>query len=126
MTKEVLMASVFGGGSGGGGGTGGSGVLIVTRSKTETGSGTIYTLDKTAGEIIDAMPLVYIKSESTDNGDTMTTFEQLGFCNIGENKYGVLHLYQEGIGYMFPVPYSEGDAYVAPTLNDYPEWMQPK
>ncbi len=84
----------------------GGGALLVTVTETPgPGDGeTTYTANKTAGEIINAMPLVFYKDE--DNG--ATAFSR---CSS--------YYYAEGEGYTFMKLDGDHDLFAA-TINDYP------
>lgn len=104
MTKEVLMASVFCGGSGGGGGTGGS--ILFVNAVTE---GKTTTLDKTWQEIHDAVDvgLVIVKQEEDDGGVLSTMYNAVSMIiEIPNETYGIQTAYA---------------SYVALTANGYPE-----
>lgn len=71
LSANRAWVPIGSGGGGGGGGSGGGGVLIVTPTLTQEGSDITETWDKTAGEIMDAMPLVYIKTVDAEQGDVI-------------------------------------------------------
>ena len=102
---------------GGGGGSSGGGVLVVTITETEN----TITADKTAEEIINAMPFVYeIRQETGFNDETMSSFVPLSMNGNAQPAYG----YKEGTGYYFY--YSDADykeyTLFAATLDDYPSY----
>lgn len=72
-----------------------------------TEDGHTYAFDKTAGEIIEAMPLTYIVYE---DDDAMT--------------YKWIHSYEytDGIGYAFWS--DDGDSWSAATIEDYPSYTE--
>ncbi len=88
------------------GGGGGSSALIVEVTETPgpNEGETTYTANKTAGEIINAMPLVFYKNE--DHG--ATAFSR---CSS--------YYYAEGEGYTFVKLDGDHDLFAA-TINDYP------
>jgi len=102
-----------------GGGSSGGGVLVV--NVTYDDSTWTYAADKTAGEIINAMPLVYVIQQWTGGHDeTMSSYVPLSMNGNAQPAYG----YKEGTGYYFY--YSDADyneyTLVAATLNDYPSY----
>lgn len=95
------------------------GVLVVNVTYDE--ETLTYTADKTAGEIINAMPLVYVIQQWTgDHDETMSNYAPLSLNGNAQAAYG----YKEGTGYYFY--YSDPDyneyTLVAATLNDYPTY----
>lgn len=96
----------------------GGGVLVVH----ETVSGTTHTLDKTAGEIINSLPCVYIDTVEEGEGYIQHDLKPLLYNQGGDN--GQMWLYQDGMGYAFPITALGPDAtyFVAATLNDYPSY----
>ena len=98
--------------------SGGGGALIVHASSEEIDDKTVYTLDKTAREIIAAMPLVYIEETMVNPHGTGHLYYQ--FQMNGTLAYMVL-----SDGYEFPA-YISGLAdykvFGAETLDDYPTY----
>ncbi len=91
-------------------GGGGASALFITVTQTKEGTSTTETWDKTAGEIMDAMPFAYLRMD--DNGI-------VAFLPVQ---------YSGGIGYAwsdedgFVAQCSEGASHyvTAATRNDYP------
>lgn len=105
----------------------GGGALIVHMSSEEIGSDTRYTLDKTAREIIAAMPLVYVEEtvEIPDVG-AIHSYNIIGYLggNTSASDYG-----ETSGGYVFSFYVSDLNRYnlfTAETLNDYPLYLDAK
>ena len=99
------------------GGSSGGGVLVVTVTQND-GS---LTADKTAGEIINAMPLVYVTQSypgAGRNEEDLTAYSYFSMGGDGSPTYGV----KDGTGYYFYYTDSDYNQYelFAATLNDYP------
>jgi len=89
------------------GGNGSSISTLIVHIEEESG---VIAMDKTAGEIIDAMPLVFVYQEGVVGEDedeaVLHTYEQLTY-----------YVYSEDHGYIFD--WNEHSFY-AETLDDYP------
>ena len=109
----------------------GGGALIVEITEETTNDGITFTANKTAREIIDTFPLVYVKAQVVVGGLTATFVKQA--C-ISPDDY-IYYVYAEedipaqGVfaGYNFSLPYYYGNSwnqsvFVAPTLDDYPTY----
>ena len=116
--------------SSGGGGGGGASALLVTETITEDGGDVTITWDKTAGEVIDAMPFVYCVC-TNEYGAVM--YIPIG-AQYDSNGGGVspqfadhivpAYYYAEGYGYAFtPFNFVNSNAMLtAATRSDYPTW----
>ena len=85
----------------------GGGVMLVSVSAVQDGNDTIYTADKTAREIINAMPLAY--TEERINAGTVITY---AFVLFSDGAYSI----EDGT---YTFSYQSMDL-VAGTLDDYP------
>lgn len=114
--KEI--ADHFSGGGGGGGG----GALILTltvQEDTPSEGKTTYTLNKTAREIIEAMPLVYIKVDETNEAGTIHEYV---LASSGTPPYSASYLESEN-GYAFLTGGLAVAPLIASTLDDYPTFV---
>ena len=101
------------------GGSSGGGVLVVNVTYDE--ATWTYTADKTAGEIVNAMPLVYVTQTLTGSDDEeITAYVRFSMDGNGNPAYG----YKEGTGYYFYyVDEDYNDIHLtAATLDDYPTY----
>ena len=119
-TRDDTSFVVEDGGSGGG-----NAPLIVTISSEAVGAGIDrYTLDKTAGEIINAMPNAWLYREINRDGALLYFYSLLG-GNDG-NGYGYAPGKIEGTTEIaIMVYFEEGQQvvpFVAETLDDYPTY----
>lgn len=91
-------------------GGGGGGVLVVHPG--ENGA-----LEKTAREIIAALPYVYISFEEDPK-----CFKQLCLALTDNGEFEIRYYQIDGVGYIFPAPFAtnQNDCYIAATLDDYP------
>ena len=92
------------------GGGGGASALFITVTQTKEGTSTTETWDKTAGEIMDAMPFAYLRAE----GNGVVTYDTVKIGNVTGYAWS-----DEG---GFEAQYSEGAGknVTAATRNDYP------
>lgn len=95
-TGEVIALIKAFGGSGGGGG--GSSVLVVNVTEESSGGRTVYTLDKTAGEILSAAnanDLIIIRL-SSDNSIDQSFATEVYCLDDGDNYQFVLMAIMNG------------------------------
>jgi len=85
----------------------GANALIINIEK----DGDTYTTDKTAREIIDAMPLVYVLETGIVDKYAVSFYTEL-------DEYGTA---LDDSGYMF---YVSGNMFTAATLDDYPSYTE--
>ena len=96
-------------------GGGSSTPLIVTITETTDGNNTIYTMNKTAGEIINALPLAYVRQEQSGSGGVVV----VAYGTFMFTREALGYVYMPGQGYMFLVS-GMSDGFIAATLDDYP------
>ena len=113
---------------------GGGGVLVV--NIVEEGSGVRF--DHTMGEILDAMPLVYIEGKGETymayTNSPLVTYTNLTQSHSGlrnhsidritphsnnERRFDVINSYYHEDGHKYTIPY-KGHAFTAQSLTDYP------
>lgn len=100
VTREEMYLDAIAKGGGGGGGGGGSGVLIANVIFDEQ-TGMPSSLDKTMGDIIDAMPLAFMYAQQ-DNMHVFGLFEKYTVSDDGYSTEAA------------SIPF------VAASLDDYP------
>lgn len=121
----IALHRALGGGGGGGGGSSGGGALIVDVNVTEEDLTIITTANKTAGEIINAMPLVYVVDEDVGDAATSVTFRYFSTDGDGHACYYILPD-GAGYGFIYTDAYGSDHVFSAATLNDYPTDIKPK
>ena len=117
--NKIENGIVEAGGSGSSGG-GGYGPLIVTVTIEEDEGYTIFTMDKTAGEIIAAMPLVYQRIDTQGKVGTVTRYLPIG--NLLNPQVTVPGYLENNGTYSFIGydPNLNTGVFFADTINDYP------